>query len=190
MTQFLLLHLLTVRKQGFWHWNYANKNVYSEGNCRTLCGHLHSPVFCRWGGLCAHCSWMGSVHLPFPGWMCLFPGGKRLYSSETHLSKTNLPPPSLSPSLSGENNPITFVSLDQVPGIVCLYTLSHTHTHTPLWVPVPMALSSSICSSWAWTPHLRKHSSVGRAPCSLFPVSRLDLREARNIWKASSESEV
>lgn len=112
-----------------------------------------------------------------------------IHQKPTFPKPTSLPP-SLSPSLSGENNPITFVSLDQVPGIVCLYTLSHTHTHTPLWVPVPMALSSSICSSWAWTPHLRKHSSVGRAPCSLFPVSRLDLREARNIWKASSESEV
>lgn len=68
-----------------------------------------------------------------------------------------LPPPT--PSLYGENNPITFVSLDQMPGILCLYTVSHTHTL--LWVPVAMALSTSVCSSWAWTPHLRKRSSVG-----------------------------
>lgn len=71
--------------------------MYSEGNCRTLWGLLSSPVFCRWRrGLCAHCSWMGSAHLPFPGGMSLFLDGKRLDSSEIHLSKTNLPPSPLS----------------------------------------------------------------------------------------------
>lgn len=173
MTQFLFISL-TVRKQGFWHWNYAGLCVVTYAVLFSVDG----------GGTCVLTVHEWTRHTCHFQVECLYFWMERdLIHQKSTFPKPTFLPPSPRPT-SGKNNPITFVSLDQVPGIVCLYTLSHTR---PFMGPCS---DGSVSSVWSLNSPPEEAFQCRESSMQSLPSASFRPARTRNIWKASSESAV